>query len=177
MEKSKLTYNNIVTTNISKSLILSQNFSKSRKNEDLIGHYESIKNTKKERPNIRHKRRLSNTLYMNNSKIKQKMKNMFYSPGRRINSTKLNPEKVYKKLNFLTITNDDASDGSTKKRKKNFKKLNAYYYSSNIPIKNKYIVDSLSQGKSKTNKKEKKNRVSVVQQKIDSLARNLKIII
>ncbi len=175
MEKSKLTYNNIVTTNISKSLILSQNFSKSRKNEDLIGHYESIKNTKKERPNIRHKRRLSNTLYMNNSKIKQKMKNMFYSPGRRINSTKLNPEKVYKKLNFLTITNDDASDGSSKKRKKNFKKLNAYYYSSNIPIKNKYIVDSLSQGKSKTNKKEKKNRVSVVQQKIDSLARNLNL--
>ena len=175
MEKSKITYNNIVTTNISKSLILSQNFSKSRKNEDLIGHYESIKNTKKERPNILHKIRLSNTLYTNNSKIKQKMKNMFYSPGRRINSTKLNPDKVYKKLHFLTITNDDASDGSTKKRKKNFKKLNAYYYSSNIPIKNKYIVDSLSQGKSKTNKKEKKNRVSVVQQKIDSLARNLNL--
>ena len=101
MEKSKLTYNNIVTTNISKSLILSQNISKSRKNEDLIGHYESIKNTKKERSNILHKIRLSNTLYTNNSKIKQKMKNLFYSPGRRINSTKLNPDKVYKKLKII----------------------------------------------------------------------------
>jgi hypothetical protein len=131
---------------------------------------------KKEKINNVYKKGMSNTLYLNNSKIKQKLKNIFYSPRKRLNSTIINPEKIFKNLNFVILSNDEISDIRTKKIiKKNYKKLNAYYYSANIPIKNKYIVDSLNQDKPRTNQKIKKNKVSIIQQKIDTLAKNLNL--
>ena len=176
MEKIKLTNSSIVPTNMSKSLILKQNYPKIFKKSNSIKHYELIKDMKKEKINNVYKKGMSNTLYLNNSKIKQKLKNIFYSPRKRLNSTIINPEKIFKNLNFVILSNDEISDIRTKKIiKKNYKKLNAYYYSANIPIKNKYIVDSLNQDKPRTNQKIKKNKVSIIQQKIDTLAKNLNL--
>ena len=179
MEKIKLTNSSIVPTiptNMSKSLILKQNYPKILKKSNSIKHYELIKDMKKEKINNVYKKGMSNTLYLNNSKIKQKLKNIFYSPRKRLNSTIINPEKIFKNLNFVILSNDEISDIRTKKIiKKNYKKLNAYYYSANIPIKNKYIVDSLNQDKPRTNQKIKKNKVSIIQQKIDTLAKNLNL--
>ena len=176
MEKLKLTNNNAIPSNMSKSLIINQNFSKKMKKENLINHYALIKDLRKEKSYNPYKKKMSNTLYLNNSKIKQKFKNKFYSPRKRLNSTTtINPENIFKRLKFMTLSNEELSDIPSKKVVKTYKKLNAYYYSANIPIKNKYIIDSLNQEKSRTNQKEKKNKVSVVQQKIDILARNLNL--
>ena len=176
MEGIKLTNSSRVPKHISKSLVLKQNFPKILKKENSIKHYEFIKDIKKDNLNNLYKKKMSNTLYLNNSKIKEKLKNIFYSPRKRLNSTTINPEKIFKNLNFSTLSNDEMSDTRTKKIKtQNYKKLNAYYYSANIPIKNKYIVDSLNQDKSRTILKEKKNKVSIVQQKIDTLAKKLNL--
>ena len=176
MEGIKLTNSSRVPKHISKSLVLKQNFPKILKKENSIKHYEFIKDIKKDNLNNLYKKKMSNTLYLNNSKIKEKLKNIFYSPRKRLNSTTINPEKIFKNLNFSTLSNDEMSDTRTKKIKtQNYKKLNAYYYSANIPIKNKYIVDSLNQDKSRTILKEKKNKISIVQQKIDTLAKKLNL--
>ena len=176
MEGIKLTNSSRVPKHISKSLVLKQNFPKILKKENSIKHYEFIKDIKKDNLNNLYKKKMSNTLYLNNSKIKEKLKNIFYSPRKRLNSTTINPEKIFKNLNFSTLSNDEMSDTRTKKIKtQNYKKLNAYYYSANIPIKNKYIVDSLNQDKPRTNQKIKKNKVSIIQQKIDTLAKNLNL--
>ena len=176
MEGIKLTNSSRLPKHISKSLVLKQNFPKILKKENSIKHYEFIKDIKKDNLNNLYKKKMSNTLYLNNSKIKEKLKNIFYSPRKRLNSTTINPEKIFKNLNFSTLSNDEMSDTRTKKIKtQNYKKLNAYYYSANIPIKNKYIVDSLNQDKPRTNQKIKKNKVSIIQQKIDTLAKNLNL--
>ena len=101
MEKIKLTNSSIVPTiptNMSKSLILKQNYPKIFKKSNSIKHYELIKDMKKEKINNVYKKGMSNTLYLNNSKIKQKLKNIFYSPRKRLNSTIINPEKIFKNL-------------------------------------------------------------------------------
>ena len=101
---------------------------------------------------------------------------MFNSPGRRINSTRINPDYLYKKLKFLTLENNNNNSAKNlNKRKKVYKKLNAYYYSASIPMKNEYLVDNINQDKPQTMRFENENKVSVVQKKIDTLAKNLNL--
>ena len=178
MEKSRLTYNNMSISNLSQSVRTRKNILNNPQNtSNIIRHYKLIKKLRKDRSN-KHKQKLtSNSVYINGSKISNKYKLLFNKPGRRINSTKMNPDLLYKRLNFVTVAgNESYSDNnSLNKRKKDHKKLNAYYYSANIPIKNKYIVDSLSQDKPKTMRNDKKNKVAMIQKKIDNLAKNLNL--
>jgi hypothetical protein len=90
----------------------------------------------------------------------------------------MNPDLLYKRLNFVTVAgNESYSDNnSLNKRKKDHKKLNAYYYSANIPIKNKYIVDSLNQDKPKTMKNDKKHKVAMIQKKNRQFSKKFKFI-
>ena len=186
MERSKLTYNNMCSTNISQSIILPRDILKNSKKDNIIKHYKLIKNIRSQKENNNNnisnnninnnKGVISNTLYLNNSKIKKKFKNLFNSPERRINSTRINPNHLYKRLKFLTLDNSNNSFcKNINKRQKIYKKLNSYYYSASIPMKNKYIVDNLNQDKQKTTRFKKENKVSVVQKKIDALARNLNL--
>jgi hypothetical protein len=178
MEKSRLTYNNMSLSNLSQSVRTRKNIlNNPQKTSNIIRHYKLIKKLRKERSN-KHKQKLtSNSVYINGSKISNKYKLLFNNPGRRINSTKMNPDLLYKRLNFVTVAgNESYSDNnSLNKRKKDHKELNAYYYSANIPIKNKYIVDSLNQDKPKTMKNDKKHKVAMIQKKIDNLAKNLNL--
>ena len=178
MEKSRLTYNNMSLSNLSQSLRTRKNFLNNPQNtSNIIRHYKLIKKIRKDALN-KHKQKLtSNSVYINGSRITNKYKLLFQSSGRRINSTRMNPNLLYRRLNFVTLAgNESYSDkDSLNKRKQDHKKLNAYYYSANIPIKNKYIVDSLSQDKPKTMRNEKKNKVAIIQKKIDNLAKNLNL--
>ena len=177
MEKLKITQNNLSVSNISQSLIMQKTFLKDVKNEDLIKTYKTFKNLRSEKINKHTKGRMSSTLYLNNSKIHKKYKNIFYNPGRRLNSTKINPEHLYKRLKFVTLTDNEGTskDNYPKIKKKFFKKLSVYYYSANLPVKNKYIVDNLNQDKTKTMRSDEKHKVSIVQKKIDNLAKNLNL--
>ena len=58
---------------------------------------------------------------------------------------------------------------------KKVKKCNAYYYSGSLPIKNKYIVDSISQDKSLSSSyfRRNNNNISSTYRKIDHLAKYL----
>jgi len=178
MEKSRLTYNNMSLSNLSQSVRTRKNIlNNPQKTSNIIRHYKLIKKIRKDVSN-KHKQKLtSNSVYINGSKITNKYKLLFKSPGRRINSTRMNPNLLYRRLNFVTLAgNESYSDkDSLNKRKQDQKKLNAYYYSANIPIKNKYIVDSLSQDKPRTMRNEKKNKVAIIQKKIDNLAKNLNL--
>ena len=178
MEKSRLTYNNMSLSNLSQSVRTRKKFlNNPQKTSNIIRHYKLIKKIRKDVSN-KHKQKLtSNSVNINGSKITNKYKLLFKSPGRRINSTRMNPNLLYRRLNFVTLAgNESYSDkDSLNKRKQDQKKLNAYYYSANIPIKNKYIVDSLSQDKPRTMRNEKKNKVAIIQKKIDNLAKNLNL--
>ena len=178
MERAKLTNNNVSSTNISQSIILPNNILKNPKkeNNNIIKHYKLIKNIRTQKENSHNKKGISNTLYLNNSTIKKKFNSLFNSPGRRINSTRLNPDYLYKKLKFLTLENNNNNSAKNlNKRKKVYKKLNAYYYSASIPMKNEYLVDNINQDKPQTMRFENENKVSVVQKKIDTLAKNLNL--
>ena len=165
-------------SNLSQSVRMRKNIlNNPQKTSNIIRHYKLIKKIRKDVSN-KHKQKLtSNSVYINGSKITNKYKLLFKSPGRRINSTRMNPNLLYRRLNFMTLAgNESYSDkDSLNKRKQDQKKLNAYYYSANIPIKNKYIVDSLSQDKPRTMRNEKKNKVAIIQKKIDNLAKNLNL--
>ena len=178
MERVKLTYNNVNSTNNSQSIILPSNILKNSKkdNNNIIKHYKLIKNIRTQKENSHNKKGICNTLYLNNSQIKKKFNSSFNSPGRRINSTRINPDYLYKKLKFLTLEDNNNNSGKNfNKRKKVYKKLNAYYYSSSIPMKNEYIIDNINEDKPQTKRFEKDNKVSIVQKKIDTLAKNLNL--
>ena len=59
---------------------------------------------------------------------------------------------------------------------KPFKNCSVYYYSGSIPVKNKYIIDSLFQNKSLTSSSFKLGNISDRYKKINELAKNLKLI-
>ena len=177
MEKPRLTYNYLSSSNLTQSEIKRKNTLKSSQNSNIIMHYKLIKNIRSGKSNKHKQKVTSNSVYINKDILKKKFKLIYYFPQRRINSTKINSELLYKKLNFASLgQNDSFNDNDTlNKRKKIPKKLNAYYYSANLPIKNKYIVDSLSQEKPKTMRDEGKSKVSIMQKKIDNLAKNLNL--
>ena len=175
MEKTRLTFNSMNLSNLSQSMRTRKSMLKSSQNSNITKHYKLIKKIKKGGENKNKQKVTSYSLYINNSQLKKKFKLLFYFPVRRINSTRINHENLYKKLKFETYSGNESfsQNDNLNKRKKTHKKLSAYYYSANIPIKNKYIVDSLSQDKPKTMRNKQNNKVSIIQQKIDTLAKNL----
>lgn len=180
MEKQKLNINNISSSNFNQSFqIKKQTLIKDISNTSLIKHYKLIKRVPKGKSNKQKSIKLSNTLYININKVKSKFKKIYYQPARRINSTRINPIHLYKKLNITLLEESEKYPNflinNKRKSMKLYKKLNAYYYSANIPIKNKYIVDSLSQDKTISMRSEKKSNVASLQKKIDTLAKNLNL--
>ena len=101
MEKTRLTFNSMNLSNLSQSMRTRKSMLKSSQNSNIIKHYKLIKKLKKGGENKNKQKVTSYSLYINNSQLKKKFKLLFYFPVRRINSTRINHEKLYKIFSFF----------------------------------------------------------------------------
>ena len=186
---------NYKTNNMIKSISVRKKLI-SKSNKELY----NIKNNRYININIDNKTKNNKSLLYktiqiknNNNIINQYFFNSILPINRRVKSCIQYYHRIYKNLNIdiSKVNNEENSLNYNKcssnsnnnnkieynhtDRLKSSNIYNAYYYSGNFPIKNKYIIDSLCQSKYITSYSFKKPNITDTYKKIDQIAKNLSL--
>lgn len=104
--------------------------------------------------------------------LKRRIKSCIQYSHMIYNNLKEDKSIIIKEESFLFYNQLNKIDSERLKQTNNY---SAYYYSGSLPIKNKYIVDSILQKKSITSYSFKKNNISNRYKKINQLAKSLNL--